>query len=339
MSDEKVAGDAVDAVTEEDQKQPENADIFLSFTQAFVKSDHEKVSELLPSVEDFAPDLSTLCDRDGTSLFAYACWNGWLDIATELAEDHGCNPKQQNWFDEAPIHLASTMGHLDVVKYLVCELHCNSTVQNSSGFIPVHLACQFGHLNVVKFLICEQHSDPSCLSNKSNMPLHLACDNGHLDVVKFLISEQHCDPECKNKFDDTPLLLACGGGHLPIVKYLITEHKCLPSRTEERMGGNCLHHACSTGHLEVVKYFVSEQGMNPNRSTCTPGYGADRANTPLHLASENGHTEIVQFLLSTGRVDSQIQNREGKTALETAAADRGSKKEVLKVFQEFSNRT
>jgi len=67
MSDEKVAGDAVDAVTEEDRKQPENADIFLSFTQAFVESDHEKVSELLPSVEDFAPDLSTLCDRDGTS--------------------------------------------------------------------------------------------------------------------------------------------------------------------------------------------------------------------------------------------------------------------------------
>ena len=85
-----MAGDAVDTVTEEDRKQPENADIFLSFTQAFVKSDHEKVSELLPSVEDFAPDLSTLCDQDGTSLFAYACRNGWLDIAMELAEDHGC---------------------------------------------------------------------------------------------------------------------------------------------------------------------------------------------------------------------------------------------------------
>jgi len=142
-----------------------------------------------------------------------------------------------------------------------------------------------------------------------------------------------------NKFDDTPLLRACGGGHLPIVKYLITEHKCLPSHNEERMGGNCLHHACSAGHLEVVKYLVSEQGMNPNQSTDTPDYGTYKKNTPLHLASKNGHAEIVRFLLSTGRVDPQIWNREGKTALEMAAIDRGTKKEILKVFQEFGDST
>ena len=334
MSGEEGTSGAVDVGAE---KQPDNAAIFLSFKQAFIEGDHEKVTELLPSVEDFAPsaDLSALCDRDGTSLFSYACRNGWLDVVTELAEDYGCSPKQQNWYGDAPIHLASARGHLDVVRFLACELHCDCTVQDASGVTPVHLACKFGHLNVVKFLVCEQRCDPSCWSNKANMPLHLACDNNHLDVVKFLIIEQHCDAECTNKFDDTPLLRACYGGHLALMKYLITEHKCSPTDFEERMGGNCLHHACSAGHLEVVKYLVSERGMNPNAVTTTPDYGLDRKNTPLHLASKNGRAEIVRFLLSTGRVDLQSRNAEGKTALEMAAADRGEKKDVLKAFQEF----
>jgi len=55
---------------------------------------------------------------------------------------------------------------------------------------------------------------------------------------------------------------------------------------------------CIVAHLQqhTSPDLVSEQGMNPNQSTDTPDYGTYKKNTPLHLASKNGHAEIVRFL-------------------------------------------
>lgn len=43
----------------------------------------------------------------------------------------------------------------------------------------------------------------------------------------------------------------------------------------------------------------------------------DQGFTPLHLATDRGHTQIVQYLLDRG-ADRSIQDSEGATALDTA---------------------
>ena len=50
------------------------------------------------------------------------------------------------------------------------------------------------------------------------------------------------------------------------------------------------------GHLNIAQYLIREEHCNPS---CVDNNG----DTPLHYACINNHAHIVQYLLSTGRVN------------------------------------
>ena len=76
-------------------------------------------------------------------------------------------------------------------------------------------------------------------------------------------------------------------GHLNIVKYLINEQKVpLPN-----IGARTVCEAGRGRHLDVVKYLIEEQH-------CSRG-------DALHEAVSYRHVHVVEYLLSTGKVDSQ----------------------------------
>ncbi|MBR2505153.1 MAG: ankyrin repeat domain-containing protein, partial [Elusimicrobiaceae bacterium] len=45
---------------------------------------------------------------------------------------------------------------------------------------------------------------------------------------------------------------------------------------------------------------------------------AANGNTPLHVAVWNGHKDIVELLLAQPAIDTQLKNKDGKTALDLA---------------------
>ena len=63
--------------------------------------------------------------------------------------------------------------------------------------------------------------------------------------------------------------------------------------------------ACKEGNLDIVRIMIRE-GQNENEKTHTMG------NTPLHIASRNGHYLIVKYLLEQG-ADTQLTNVNGLT--------------------------
>ena len=60
-----------------------------------------------------------------------------------------------------------------------------------------------------------------------------------------------------------------------------------------------------SGHWVTV-FFINEQH-------CDPMTRDNDGNTPLHYACHYSHTHIVQYLLSTGKVDPLAKNKYGKT--------------------------
>lgn len=54
-----------------------------------------------------------------------------------------------------------------------------------------------------------------------------------------------------------------------------------------------LHEACHSGHLEVVKVLI-DAGADPNQNMSTEH--CDDTHTPLELAMENNHQEIIDLL-------------------------------------------
>ncbi|VDN06775.1 unnamed protein product [Thelazia callipaeda] len=79
----------------------------------------------------------------------------------------------------------------------------------------------------------------------------------------------------------------------------------LPNRVLETP----LHLAVQKNSAELVAYLV-EAGANPNHQTASPSQ-----QTPLHCASLNGFTEIVEILCSSAKVDVNLQNGMGQTPL------------------------
>ena len=148
----------------------------------------------------------------------------------------------------------------------------------------------------------------------------------------------------KDRWDRTPLYCACQDGQLNIVQYLINEQHCDPM-TKDRWDQTLLHYACEYGHLNIAQHLINEQAVSSitaltlatlvsKTKHCDPmtkDLWVDR--TPLHYACRHNHAHIVQYLLSTGKVDPLAKDDEGKTPM-YYAADRGNY-DLLKLFRSF----
>lgn len=91
-----------------------------------------------------------------------------------------------------------------------------------------------------------------------------------------------------------------GGGFAP------PPFNSMPARSANiNYKGRTIFEACKTGDLPLL-YMLRDQGANPNV------FDAQGA-TPLHWACQNGHAEIVKFLLDTCRVSADTRTTDGES--------------------------
>lgn len=139
----------------------------------------------------------------------------------------------------------------------------NPNALDTKGSSPLHLAAWAGHADICKLLLTHPTlpADPNCITTESETPLHFAAQYGHLTALIELLAHG-ADPNIMNIRDETPLDLGAQYGRLKIVQILIRAHNEL---------------------------------LLPLKATSTP-----INHTALHLASRNGHRDIVDMLLAAG---------------------------------------
>ena len=143
--------------------------------------------------------------------------------------------------------------------------------------------------------------------------LHLAVWNGWLDVMETLIDKYYIEPQ-KGGYDIYNLHLAVAGKHFDIVKYLITKFRCDPM-CKDSEGWTSLHYAAQFESLNVMKYLITE-------CNCDPIVTTNNGSTCLHLAfNKQQSTCIIEYLLSTGKVDPFTKNKKDVTPLQLAKDD------------------
>ena len=154
-------------------------------------------------------------------------------------------------------------------------------------------------LVLVSFLL----SQSPCLSAEIND----AARRGDLPAVSKLL-DQGVAPDAKDETGETPLLSASLGGHSDVVAILVERGAKTGSRNDR--GLTPLHGAAYAGSLETVRLLV-ESGAAVN----------DAENvfkvTPLIVAAEEGHADVVSFLAGHG-ADLEWTERAGYTALSRA---------------------
>ncbi|XP_024025168.1 uncharacterized protein LOC21407303 [Morus notabilis] len=260
-----------------------------------------------------ASDASAaLAVRQKVQLFLNAARTGNLDLLKKLAGqlDDGkglaktiADIKDAN--KRGALHFAAIEGKTEVCKYLLEELKLDVDTRDEDGETPLIHAARQGHTDTAKFLL-EHGADPSIASNLGATALHHSAGIGDIELLKYLISK---GVDVNSQSDSgTPLIWAAGHAQPDAVKVLL-EHKADPNaETDDNI--TPLLSAVAASSLPCLELLI-QAGAKVNISAG----GA----TPLHIAADNGSTEIINCLLKAG-ADPNVTDEDGTKPILVAAA-------------------
>lgn len=175
------------------------------------------------------------------------------------------------------------------------------------GVTAVHLAAMIDSTEILQALK-QRNVSLSNGGDRSQTPLHIAATSGSEKAIRFLV-EQKVFIDDGDWFGDTPLHAAARAQETDAAKLLLE----LGANPEiaNRLGRTPLHIAAYSGNLDLAKALV-EGGARVNRGDI------DDNCTPLILAAEAGHVEMMTFLKEKGADPCHIM-LERDTALHQAA--------------------
>nr|XP_055076899.1 transient receptor potential cation channel, subfamily N, member 1 isoform X1 [Misgurnus anguillicaudatus] len=233
---------------------------------------------------------------------------------------------------QTPLHLAAENDHSEVVKLILRHRPELATLANVEGATCTHIAAAQGSVAVIKELLIFNQGGLVTLNSKANglCPLHLAAAGGHTEVVKVLLDAGASVTE-EDTEGMTAVHLAAKNGHTHILEVLKSSIslKIQSSKT----GLTALHVAACFGQLDVVREMLikvpatirsevpvasgnslSRDEMKRHLPLVESGY------TPLHLAAQSGHENLVRLLLNSPGVQADVKTDvQGSTPLHLAA--------------------
>ena len=224
---------------------------------------------------------------------------GDIDILTFLAQcdiNHLMSKYSNGW---SLLHYACIYGNLDIVKYLLENKRFNSiiNIQTIDGETPLHISCNTHSteeraLSVIKFLTSHPSYDFNIRDNQGNTPLMSLVYHqpSMITIARFLIEEGKCDITIKNNKGYTVCHIACLGvlSNTDMVKLMIEAGGNFSTKTFE--SNNPLHLACKFGNQQMIEILLSLH-------TCDLYDRNIHSLTPLQIAEENNHIEVVSQLI------------------------------------------
>ncbi|KAM3925925.1 ankyrin repeat and KH domain-containing protein 1-like [Leptodactylus fuscus] len=275
----------------------------------------------------------------GNTALTYACAGGFVDVVKVLLEE-GASIEEHNENGHTALMEAASAGHVEVARILLENGAGINTHSNEFKESALTLACYKGHLEMVRFLL-EAGADQEHKTDEMHTALMEACMDGHVGVARLLLDSGAQVNMPADSFE-SPLTLAACGGHVELAALLIERGANLEEVNDE--GYTPLMEAAREGHEEIVALLLA-QGANINAQTeetqetaltlaCCGGFaevtdflvksGADvelGCSTPLMEAAQEGHLELVKYLLSAG-ANVHASTATGDTAL-TYACENG----------------
>ncbi|XP_051526903.1 transient receptor potential cation channel, subfamily N, member 1 [Myxocyprinus asiaticus] len=316
-------------------------------------------------VETHQASIDALSLRKQTPLHLAAI-SGQLDVCNSLLSLNA-DITATDIHGQTPLHLAAENDHSEVVKLFLRHRPELATLANMEGATCTHIAAAKGSVAVIKELLKFNQRGLLTINNKANglCPLHLAAAGGHMEVVKVLL-EAGASVTLEDVEGMTAVHLAAKNGHTHILEVLkaSVSLKIQSSKT----GLTALHVAACFGQVDFVREILTkvpatirsefpanssssgskedvmrqqpltESGYTPLHLAAqsghenvvrlllnSPGVQADaetdiQGSTPLHLAAQSGHTAVVGLLLSRSGSLLHLTDRRGCTCLHLAAA-------------------
>ncbi|XP_029456382.1 caskin-2 isoform X2 [Rhinatrema bivittatum] len=219
------------------------------------------------------------------------------------------NVNHQDCDGFSALHHAALSGSPELISLLL-ETQAAIDIKDSNGMRPLHYAAWQGKPEPVHLLL-RAAASVNMASTDGQIPLHLAAQYGHYEVSEMLL--QHQSNPCHiNKAKKTPLDLSCEFGRLKVVQLLLNSHLCvalLEGQAKDASDPNYTTplHLASKNGHKEIIRQLLKAGIEINRQTKT--------GTALHEAALYGKTEVVRLLLESG-IDVNVRNTYNQTALD-----------------------
>jgi len=238
-----------------------------------------------------------------------ASHRGHMELVNNLLANHG----RVDVFDlegRSALHLAAEHGYLEICDALLAhKAFINS--KSRVGRTALHLAAMNGYTHLVRFLVQDHGAAIDVLTLRKQTPLHLAAGAGQLEVCKLLL-ELGANIDATDDQGQKPIHAAAMNNFAEVVQLFLQRQASLVMACTKD-GNTCAHIAAMQGSVRVIEELMKfdRQGVITARNKLTEA-------TPLQLAAEGGHAEVVKALIRAG-ASCADENRAGFTAVHLAA--------------------
>ena len=222
------------------------------------------------------------------------------DVRKEVDGLHVCA-----WFGLSSVLPALDPAELDI------------DVQESTyGQTPLMYACRAGHPEMVQELL-NLGASINIVSQRGRTALFEAILHNREEVVDILLKRSDLSINAVNEkeYNRTALILAVRLGHVNIAASLL-EHDNIDVNQSDSSGITALYLATFKNNVFIVQLLLQRPEIDVNR-----GDSMSRR-SPLIIAAERNHTDIVELLLERG-ADPSIRDRQGGGTALLRAADYG----------------
>jgi len=275
--------------------------------------------EIVQALLDYENIQVNVENKDKNTPLHIACADGHILIVQALLGKDGIRVNVQNKDKNTPLHIAVKKDHTAIVQALLANNNIQVNATTNVGTTPLHIACWYGYKDIVTMLLAHAGIRVNAIGNDGNTPLHVALKAGKKAVDKNAAN--------KDEYKEIVILLLDHGASLYIQNVQKkTSMSILPTQSwlntfsfgvfgapgsgDLLTEYNTLHRAVKFNNIEDVKALLPAADVNAANEE-------DR-DTPLHLACQKGHLNIVDLLLGKRGIYVDATNNVKDTPLHLA---------------------
>jgi len=244
----------------------------------------------------------------GVTPLSVAVYEGQVE-AVQLLIDAGADVNKVDHEGLHPLSIALVKGRWDILELLLANMDSRDVNSYSAVDDPqllLYAGIEKGLIHTVQFALAKG-ADIHKTNDEGWSSFHGAVQVGHDEIVQLLL-DNNASINKPIPNGATPLTIAASKGHVDIVQLLLEKGA--------EINGNGippLFMAAQNGCTEVVALLLAVKGVEVNKPT------TNKAVSPLSIAAEGGHVDVVKRLIEAG-ADVNQADQEGLTPLSIAAA-------------------